>query len=98
MHTKRIKYSELALIIFVWLVLLFTPILFREDIYGPVRRIVVLQLQILIPLLILFLINRFILVPRLLFRGKQILFITSVFVLISLFTTGSYIYDTKIKS
>ena len=98
MHNKRIKYSEIALIIFVWMVLLFTPILFREDIYGPVRRIVVLQLQILIPLLILFLINRFILVPRLLFRGKQILFITSVLVLIFLFTTGSYIYDTKIKS
>jgi hypothetical protein len=97
MRNKRTKYSEIILIFFVWLVLLFTPILFREDIYSPISRSVLLQLQILIPLLILFLINRFILVPYLLFRGKQVIFISSVLALIMVFTAGSYIYDTKIK-
>ncbi|HEY5469856.1 MAG TPA: histidine kinase [Bacteroidales bacterium] len=98
MHNKRIKYTEIVLIIFVWLVLLFTPILFREDIYSPIRRSVVMQLQILIPLLVVFLINRFILVPRLLFMGKQVSFILSVFGLIILFTAGSYLYDIKFKN
>jgi hypothetical protein len=97
MHTNKTKYTEVALIIFVWLVILFTPILFREDIYSPVRRTVILQLQTLIPLMVLFILNRFILVPKLLFRGKQILFIISVLGFIIILTAGSYIYDTKIK-
>jgi len=98
MRKNKIKYTEIALIIFVWIVLLFTPILFREDIYSPIRKSVLLQLQILIPLLFVFLINRFILVPRLLFTGKQFQFFVSVFGLIIFFTAGSYIYDTKLKS
>jgi two-component sensor histidine kinase len=98
MRNKKIKYSEIALIIFVWLVLLFTPILFREDIYSPIRRSVIVQLQILIPLVLLFLINRFVLVPKLLFRGKQFSFIISVLGIIVMFTLGSYFYDTKIKN
>jgi two-component sensor histidine kinase len=98
MHNKKIKYTEIILISFVWLVLLFTPILFREDIYSPLRRTVIIQLEILFPLLLLFLINRFILVPRLLFKGKQVLFIVTVLGLIILFTSGSYIYDTKLKN
>jgi hypothetical protein len=97
MQNKRIKYTEIALIILVWLVLLFTPILFRDDIYSPLRRSVVMQLQILIPLLAVFIINRFVLVPRLLFRGKQVSFIIGVLSLIILFTAGSYIYDKKLK-
>jgi hypothetical protein len=98
MKSKKIKYSAIALIIFVWLVLLFTPILFREDIYSPVRRIVVVQMQIIIPLFILFFINRFLLVPKMLFRGKLVMFIVSVLGIIVLFTFGSYIYDSKIKN
>lgn len=98
MHNKKIRYSEVLLIIFVWLVILFTPILFREDIYSPVRRSVVIQLQILIPLLILFLINRFILVPRFLFRSKQVIYMITVLGFIILFTAGSFYYDTRIKN
>src|SRR5665647_58337 len=98
MQNKRIKYTEIALIILVWLVLLFTPILFRDDIYSPIRRSVVMQLQIVIPLLAVFIINRFVLVPLLLFRGKQVFFIIGVLGLIILFTAGSYIYDKKFKN
>jgi hypothetical protein len=98
MTSKKIKYSEIVLIIFVWLVLLFTPILFREDIYSPIRRSVIGQLQILIPLIVLFFINRFLLVPKLLFRGRQFLFIISVLGIIILFTTGLYYYDSRIKN
>lgn len=98
MQNRKIKYSEIALIIFVWLVLLFTPILFREDIYSPLRRIVIIQLQILIPLLVVFILNRFVLVPLLLFRGKRASFIISVLSIILIFTIGSYYYDSKVKN
>lgn len=97
MPVKRIKYAEVLLIGFVWIVLFVTPILFREDIYSPLSRTIIIQMQIIIPLILLFIINRFILVPFLLFKGKYYLFIFSVLVLIILFTTGSYLYDTKIK-
>jgi hypothetical protein len=98
MQILKIKYTEIVLIIFVWLVLLFTPILFREDIYSPIRRSVIIQLEIHIPLFLVFLLNRFVLVPRLLFKGKQLVFLASVIGLITLFTAGSYIYNTKIKT
>jgi two-component sensor histidine kinase len=97
MHNKKIKYTEVVLITFVWLVLIFTPVLFREDIYSPIKRSVQMQLQILIPLLVLFLINRFLLVPGFFFKGKQIIYIVSVLAIIILFTAGSYVYDTHIK-
>jgi len=98
MQNKKIKYSEIILIIFVWMVLMFTPILFREDIYSPLKRSVLIQLQILIPLVIVFLINRFLLVPGLLFKGKQIIYLVSVLGTIILFTAGSYVYDKEIKT
>jgi hypothetical protein len=94
---RTIRYAEMGLIIFVWLVLLITPILFREDNNNPLWRSVVNQLEILIPLSILFLINRFILVPRLLFKGKPLYFILSVLGTILLLTIGTYFYYTKIK-
>jgi two-component sensor histidine kinase len=98
MQNIKIKYAEIVLIVFVWLVLFFTPILFREDIYSPIKRSVIMQLQILVPLLVLFLLNRFILVPRLLFKGRQVAFFISVLALIIFFTGGSFFYDTYVKS
>jgi hypothetical protein len=97
MQNKQIKYGELFLIIFVWLVLLFTPILFREDVYSPVKRTVMNQLQIIIPLLVVFIINRFILVPKLFFKGKQTAYFISAITLIIIFTGGSYFYDKYLK-
>ncbi len=91
----QIKYSEIALITFVWLVLLITPILFREDNNNPLWRSVVNQLEILVPLSILFLINRFVLVPRFLFKGKIKIYIVSLLGVIFFLTIGSYIYDVN---
>lgn len=97
MRNKQLKFGELFLIIIVWLVLLFTPILFREDIYSPVRRTVLNQLQIVLPLMVLFLINRFLLVPKMFFRGKQSLYFFSVIGMIVLFTAGLYLFDKRFK-
>ena len=96
-QNKKIKRTEIVLVAFVWMVLLITPILFREDIYSPMNRIVDSQLLIILPLFVLFLINRFVLVPKLLFKGKLIHFLVSVFGIIIIFMIGSFIYDTNIK-
>ncbi len=93
MQNKRIKFTELILLLFVWLVLLFTPILFRQDIYSPVRRSIFNQMQIIIPLIVLFIINRFILVPFIFFRNRQVFYVFTVLTLIVLFTTGLYLYN-----
>jgi len=96
-RNNQIKYTEVALISFVWLVLLLTPIMFREDNNNPLVRSVMNQLEILIPLSIMFLVNRYVLVPRLLFKGKPLFFIASVLGVILLLAIASYIYDEQIK-
>jgi hypothetical protein len=98
MYNKKIKYTEVVLITFVWLVILFTPILFRENIYMPLQVAVMNQMQTFIPLILLFLVNRFILVPRLLFSGKQVIYVVSVLGIIILFTAGSFVYETSFKN
>ncbi len=96
-HKLNIKHIEIALIIFVWLVLIITPILFREDIYSPVKRSVIIQLEILIPLSLLFVLNHFVFVPKFLFKGKVLLFFISICGIIILFTVASFIYDVSIR-
>lgn len=92
---NQIKYTEIALISFVWLVLLLTPILFKEDNNNPLWRSVANQFEILIPLSILFLINRFILVTRFLFKGRIKIYIFSLFGVVLILTVCSHIYDVN---
>lgn len=90
---NQLKYTEAALISFVWLVIFVTPILFREENNKPVWRTVVNQLEILVPLLALFLVNRFILVPRFLFRGNIRFYVLTLLGVIVLLSVCSHIYD-----
>jgi hypothetical protein len=92
---NQIKYTEVALLCFVWMVLLLTPILFREDNNHPLWRSVSNQLEILIPLSVLFLINRFVLVPVFLFRARIRVYIFSLLGVIFLLSLGSHIYDVN---
>jgi hypothetical protein len=94
---RTLHYTETGLILFVWLVLLLTPILFREDNEKPIMGSVLNQLEILVPLTILFIVNRFLLVPYLLFRRKPVLFVTSVLVVIMLLASGTYGYYRVVK-
>jgi hypothetical protein len=97
MKSKKIKYAEITLISFVWVVLLVIPILFREDNNNPLWKSINTQLEILVPVSLLFILNRFVFVPFLLFRGKLGIYIFSVSVMILLFSMGSHYYDTRIK-
>jgi hypothetical protein len=97
MNSKKIKYAEIALISLVWIVLLATPVLFREDNNNPVWRSINNQLEILIPVMLLFLLNRFLFVPFFLFKGKLTKYIVLVSGMILLSSLGSYYYDTRVN-
>jgi hypothetical protein len=94
---RTIRYAELGLILFVWLVLLMTPVLFGENNDRPLLNSVLNQLEILIPLSILFLINRFLLVPKFLFKRKPWQFFLSALGIIIILAISTYIYNEKFK-
>ena len=96
MNSKKIKYAEIVLISLVWIVLLVIPVLFREDTDNSLWKSISNQLEILIPVSILFLINRFVFVPYFLFRGRLAIFFISVSGTLLLFAFASYYYDTSI--
>ncbi len=98
MDKRKIKYAEISLISLVWIVLLVTPILFREDTNNPVWNSITNQLEILIPVAVLFVLNRYIFVPFVLFRGRFAVYIISILGLIFLFSLGSNYYDTKLNN
>ena len=91
---KIIEFTELLLIVFVWLVLLLTPVLFREGNNKPLMESVLKQFITLIPITILLLFNRFFLVPRLLFKGMLTIFLFTVIGLIGLMSSGIYFYES----
>ena len=96
-HRSTIKILEISLVLFVWLVLLITPVIFREENNRPILESILKQFETLIPLTILIIVNRFFLVPQLLFKGKQTSFLCSVIGMILLITIGIYYYDNNTR-
>ncbi len=86
---KRFKIIEILLIVFVWMVLLASPFMFHEEENFNWGRIMK-PMDVMIPLLIVFLINRFILVPQFLFKNKRLLYFLSVLSVIALISLGSF--------
>jgi len=97
MNRKKILYAEITLISLVWIVLLVIPVLFREDSHNSVWRSINNQLEILIPVSLLFVLNRFIFVPFFLFKGRLWVYIVSLSAMLLLLSFGSYYYDTQIN-
>lgn len=78
------------MLILIWIVLIASPFLFRndgalswDDLVGPLR--------IMIPLFLLFLINRFVLLPGLFFKNQQQTYFLIVGIIIAIFTTILYL-------
>ena len=97
MNSKKIKYAEIAIISLVWVVLLVIPVLFREESDNSLWKSINNQLEILVPVLVLFLLNRFVFVPFFLFKGKLAIFIVLLSGTMVLLALGSYYYDTRIN-
>ena len=84
-----LKTVEILLLVLVWVVLIASPLLFREGDFSDWREMMG-PLETMVPLFLIFILNRFVLVPKLLFRNKSLLYFISVFGLIAVFTLGSY--------
>ncbi|WP_173074041.1 sensor histidine kinase [Tenuifilum thalassicum] len=91
-HKKILKLTEILLILVVWLVIILAPILFKEskeiDLIGSLSR----QMETIIPLLLLFFVNRFILVPLFLFKGQSLKYIFSVLGIIIMLSGSLYVF------
>ncbi len=92
-----LRYTETILLIIVWLLIISIPLIFSKnggsfvwsDFQGP--------LQTYILLLAIFLVNRFIFIPKLLLKKKYLLYLASVTGLIGAFSFGLFIYQTQIN-
>lgn len=90
----RLKITEAAMLVLLWLVLLASPILFRKE-AGLNYEDLAAPMQTFIPLFLLFLLNRFVLVPKLLFRKRQIAYFISIGTCIALLTLALHFYTRK---
>ncbi len=90
----KLNTVEIMLLVLVWVVLIASPLLFREGDFSEWREMLG-PLETIVPLFLIFIINRFLLVPKLLFRNKNLYYFISVFGLIAVFTIGSYYFSTN---
>lgn len=82
------RRTEVILITCMWLIMIFAPVLFRSTTDSLTWKLALRPLDTLVLVFILFLINRFFLVPKLLFKKKSIKYFASVIGLIAVFTIG----------
>ena len=87
------NWAELGLMAFVWLVMLLTPVLFRENNDKPLSHSILKQLEILVPLSLIFAINRWLLVPKFLFKHRPGSYLGSILLTIFLITVMSYLFN-----
>lgn len=96
MAKKKFRNYEVVLIGLVWVLLIASPVFFSEketfewvDLLGPMFTIV--------PLFFIFILNRFLLVPRLLYKKKNIIYLISVLALVAVFSTATYLFTSKMR-
>jgi len=93
MNTKlNYKTTEVILLILIWLILIVSPIIFRNQELDNWQEFLK-PMDMLVPLFILFLINRFLLVPVLLFKKKNFQYLLSVVAIIGIFTFVMSLYS-----
>jgi len=99
-HTRnRINPPEILLISLVWIVLITAPFLFGYATDEVSWKSMIKPLEMLLPLAVIFLINRFLLVPFIFFRQKTsnyLQYILSVAALISVITIASFLFTSPI--
>ena len=92
MKMNIIKYFEKILLTIVWILLVSTPFLFHEWEYSVWRDLLPPMITT-ISLFIIFIINRFFLVPKILLKKKYHHYIASVIVMITLSTLIVFALD-----
>ena len=94
-----LKITEILLISFVWIVMIAAPVLFNRQAGSSITwQMFITPMGTIIPLFLIFLINRFILVPGLLFKNNSILYGITVAALIVICTIGTFIYQNQFNT
>jgi len=93
-HKNTLKISEFILVALVWLVIVAAPFLMNDENSFEWQRLIN-RLEVVIPIFLVFLINRFLLVPYLLNKKKRLPYIGAVLGVIILATLGSYFVNPK---
>ncbi len=87
---SNLRIAEIVLIVLVWLVIIGSPVFMNDDNNFDWNRLI-RHGNVVIPLFIIFLINRFYLVPSFLLKKKRGIYIGLVATLIVLITFGSFL-------
>ncbi len=91
-HTNSLKKLEPFIIIIFWVLLFITPLLFGRFEKSIDWNHILKVWTDYIPLLILFLINRFLLLPRLFFNNKRLFYLITVVIAIFMVTMSTNWY------
>jgi len=93
-HKNTLKISEFILVALVWLVIIAAPFFMNDENNFEWQRLFN-RLEVNIPIFLVFILNRFILVPYVLNKKKRLLYIGAVLGVVVMATFGSYIFDKK---
>lgn len=91
------KFQEPLIIVIFWLLLFASPLIFGNTDNGIYWTHIVNIWKMFIPYLAIFLINRFIFLPYLFFKGKRLYYYISTLVLVLVLSTGSHLYEIKYR-
>ncbi len=92
----RIGRGQTFIIAFVWLLLFAMPVLFGEQPYGlNWTHILRIWSQYLV-VFVIFLVNRFLLIPQFFFKGKKVLYFASILVIIGVFTALVFVQSRNV--
>jgi hypothetical protein len=91
-----LKHTEPFLIIILWVLLLSIPFIFMPSDTGYQWNDVLKPMETFIPLFILFLINRYLLVPNLLLKRQNLWYLGAVILMIGLFSLGVFLMQARI--
>lgn len=90
---RKINFFEIFLIAFFWIILFASPLLLGQYENGINWNHVLNLWRNHGILFILFLINRFILLPKLFFKNKQLLYVVCASLLIAFAVSATYVYN-----
>ena len=99
LNKQRSQFFESTFVFLFWILLFVLPLFYQWINSNTIRWDVIFNVWIdYLPLLIIFCINRFILIPYLLFKNKKILYILSVIIVIGFTVLGSISFRKQIPS
>lgn len=90
MFKGKIVNVQYLIVVFVWVLIFASPILFGENGYTIVWPHILKIWREYCLILFIFLLNHFILVPYLFFRGRRLLYFVSLISIVTLFIGGLY--------